>query len=239
MRRNQHIVIGSILAIGCLSPIGRSFAQCRGSIDGRVVDERGNPVAGALVSLSAHGQPISHKAVKFSRTESDGSFHATLDLEGPGSYWVLAKKEEDGHPDTRMAFYNDLEPQLVVVDCGGVVSGVVVELGPKAAHITRISVIDVDTGKAIENATITMRRSFSPVRKSPSDVLSISTSAVLMAPSPSYLGLAVPANVDITYQITAPGYAPSTEETLHLAPLRQTELTVTLRRSSSTAAQLP
>jgi len=239
MERSHLVIVGLLVAVGCLSTASRSVAQCRGSVDGKVVDDSGNPVAGALVSLSAHKQLLSHKAVKFSKTEDEGSFHATFDLAGPGSYWVLAKKEEDGHPDTRMAFYNDVYPQLVVLDCGATVSGVIVELGPKAAHITRISVYDVDTGKAIENATITMRRSSSPVRKSPSEVVSISTSTVLMSPSPSYLGLAIPANVDITYQINAPGYAPSSERSLHLAPSQQTELNVVLRRAPSSTTWSP
>jgi len=233
MRRVQLIIIGSLLTVYQL------LGQCRGSIDGKVIDEDGKPVAGALVSFEEHRLAMNHKAVEFYQTDSGGSFHAALELAGLGSYRVLAKKEEAGYPETRFAFYDDNESPLLGLECGTALSGIVVKLGPKAAHIHHITVLDADSGELIANASITLRRLSAPFRSVPLTAFSITTSTTLLPPNPNYPGLAVPANVDVSYQISAPGYIASPETTLHLAPSKGLDISVTLRRSNPTPAPPP
>jgi hypothetical protein len=190
------------------------FAQCKGGVDGTVIDELGNPMKGALVSLVEKVPFSGHRPIRTFVTDSKGAFHATIDV--AGKYLVLAKKEDQGYPETRVAFYSNLEAQELVLDCSSPRVGLVVRLGPKAGHIRQISVIDAATGKLIPNASITLRR--------------VSNENLFITTSTTYKNIAVPSDTTVTYQVTAPGYADSPKMQLHLAPSEDMDLEIRLNQ---------
>lgn len=140
-----------------------SRAECRANLSGKVIDETGKSIASALVSLSEERDTDLHKATRFFPTDVSGHFSADVDVPNAAKYWVLAKKEESGYPDTRLAFYDNREPPKVLLGCKSSVSGLVVMIGPKAAYIARISVLDGESGTAVPNASITLRRLDTPI----------------------------------------------------------------------------
>ena len=227
MRRIPAFILGGLLAAHSM------LGQCHATVEGNVVDESGAPVAGAQVSFLEHGQVFTSRAAVYYETDGKGAFHAEMNLPGAQSYWILAKKEEAGYPDTLAAFYDEHEGQLVALDCGAFRSGIIVKLGPKAAHIRHISVVDEETGKPISNASITLRRLSSPIKRLPLENMLITESADLEPLSSTYLGLAVPPDVDVSYVISASGYIASPKTVLHLKSLEVVDLEVQLRPDSS------
>ncbi|MGA2891184.1 MAG: carboxypeptidase-like regulatory domain-containing protein [Terracidiphilus sp.] len=227
MRRIPVVIFGCLLAAHSL------LGQCYATVEGNVVDESGAPVAGAQVSFLEHGKVFTSKAAVYYETNSKGTFHAEMNLAGAQSYWILAKKEEAGYPDTLAAFYNEHEGQLVALDCGAFRSSIIVTLGPKVAHIRHISVVDEETGKPITNASITLRRLSSPIKGLPLENMFITESADLEPLSSSYLGLDVPPDCDVSYVISAPGYIASQNKTLHLKSSEEVDIEVQLRPDSS------
>jgi hypothetical protein len=201
----------------------------------------GKPVVGALVSFlqKTEGRGKGKLTRRFYETDESGSFHAALDLSSPGSYWVLAKKEGSGYPETILAFYEDYEPPLVALHCGAMVSGTVVKLGSKSAYITAIQVLDAVTGNPIENASITFRRVHPPFRGVSNAEFSITTSATSMHSGPGYSGFPIPSNADISYEISAPGYKTSKPQIMHLTPSNIAEISVKLEKLSPTSLKLP
>ena len=125
------------------------------------------------------------------------------------------------------------ENPIVALDCGASRSGIVVKLGPKAAHIRHISVVDEETEKRITNASITLRRLSSPIKRLPLEGMFITESADLEPLSSTYLGLAVPPDVDVSYVISASGHIPSPKTVLHLKSSEVVDLEVQLRPDSS------
>jgi hypothetical protein len=208
------------------------LGQCYATVEGNVVDESGIPVVGALVSFLEHAQAFNSKAAVYYKTDSTGAFRAEMNLTGSQSFWVLVKKEEAGYPDTVTALYNENEGQLVVLDCGVYRSGILVKLGPKAAHIRHISVVDEETGKQISNASITLRRLSSPIKRLSLADIFLTTSANIKPLSSTYLGLAVPPDVDVSYVISAPGYTTSPKKILHLKSSEEIDIEVQLQPES-------
>ena len=214
------------------------LGQCRAEITGRVVDELGAPVSGALVSLlgEAAGGPISRH---FYKTNEDGAFDASLDLKvsgrAAGNYWVYAKKEEAGYPDNLAAFYvgADSKPPQVTLDCGSHIADVVVEVGPKSAYISRINAIDAATGTPVENPRITLRRVHAPFPGPSPEIFSLSTNAYVRDLSPGYRGIPMPSNTEISYQISASGYITSEPRTIQAAPSKSVEISVKLQKSAN------
>ena len=161
-------------------PVG----QCRAQVTGKVVDESGASVSGALVGLLPAHLPDKPIDQQFFKTNEDGAFSASLSLDAPGTapgpYWVLAKKEEAGYPDNVGTFYDDSQPpQVELLGCGASISDVVVDLGPKSAYISGVNVADAATGTTIEGALITLRRVHPPFSGPPPDVSRMSQSAHL------------------------------------------------------------
>ncbi|MGB6193254.1 MAG: carboxypeptidase-like regulatory domain-containing protein [Terracidiphilus sp.] len=230
MRIAKLALVCSLSATLCL------YAECRAHIAGRVIDETGKPVSEAQVSLFENRGGLSHKAVRYFPTDSNGTFNAEIDLTEAAQYWIIAKKEAAGYPDTTLAFYDNREPLKLTLNCHASISGVIVTLGPKAAYITRITITDKRNGEPVSNASITLRRLKSPIPELPLERFSISTSATLMKPGAGYLGLPVPSNVDVAYQISAPGFRSSLPEILHLSPLKMTTVSVSLDRSHDGSA---
>jgi hypothetical protein len=220
-----------VIILGCLLTGHSVLGQCRATVEGNTVDESGAPVAGARVTF-VENQRVYRTFYPSYETDSNGAFHAEMKLVEAQSYFVLAKKEEAGYPDTLSVFYIERDPPLVALDCGAFRAGILVRLGPKAAHIRHISVVDEATGKPITNASIKLHRLSTPIKRLPLEVFVLTTSADLEPLSSTYLGLAVPPDVDVSYVISAPGYIALPKKILHLKSSEGINIEVKMRRES-------
>jgi hypothetical protein len=218
-----------ICVFGVFVAANWSFGQCRANVSGKVVDETNLPVAGADVYLIEPRLARGNRYFGAFSTDSNGDFAASTPIDGPGSFFIYASKESAGYPSKRVVFYNEAEQPVVQLVCQAARTGIIVKLGPKAGYFQKISVLDADTGRPISDARITLRRLTSPIPRLSVSVFSISTSTALAPISGKYSGLAVPANVDVSYQISAPGYATSPETKMRLAPEEDAEISVKLQ----------
>lgn len=211
-------------------------AQCRASVHGRVIDAAGNPIPDADVSLVQVKATLGgNRYYGPFQTDSDGNFHASIAVPSGGPFFVSAKKESAGYPSTALMFYNDREPREFQLDCNVSRSGIVIELGPKAAFIQRISAVDASSGRPVPKASITLRRRTSPISRLPASAFAITTSTALLPPTSKTSGLPVPADVDLVYQISAPGYIDTPETTIRLSPEQDFAITAKLQPSSPDA----
>jgi hypothetical protein len=204
--------------------------QCEATVDGSVIDESGAPVTGAVVTFQEQKQLRGHVPVIQRETDSSGSFHFTIELAGPGKVRAMAKKEEEGYPNTLFAFYVEHEPELLDLACGSYRSGIIIQLGPKVGHIGKITVTDADTGQPIRTASIALRRVIPNIPR-------LASIDVLVMKSATVPDIDVPSGVDISYEISAPGYTTSPRKILHLRPLETIYLSEQLRPSIPAATQ--
>lgn len=181
------------LAFGALSVSMLVSAQERGQITGVVVDEVGRPLAKAMVHITEQKGFVGHRPVQAYETDEQG--HFAINRVPWGSYLVLAGKEDAGYPDTKLAFYSNLEVPTVTLSPMFPKADVRVQLGPKAGVLELSPVTDAVTGKKIESPSITLRRSQNPD-------LFITTSA-------AGARILVPSETDILLEVSAPGYKPS------------------------------
>ncbi len=219
-----------LIAYGTVIAPSLLIGQCTAVVDGKIVDELGRPLALASVHLVEMMPSLENRYFGPFETDTVGHFHVTEPVSESGKYFISAMKEDAGYPNTRLAFYNDQEPQFFTLDCNVSRSGIVLKVGPKAAFIQHIDVSDASTGKPIEGASITLRRLSSPMRTLPPSAFVITTSTALLTPKGKYSGLAVPSNVDISYQISAPGYLASPDMKLHLKPSEDINIQSKLKR---------
>jgi hypothetical protein len=203
-------------------------AQCRASVDGQIVDEHKLPLSGAEVYVVEDAKSQGARYLGPFEANANGTFHASVVISHPGSYFVSGMKEDAGYPSTRLMFFNDQEPQEFELNCDTYRSGIVLRLGPKAAYIQKILVLDLHSGRPLSNASITLQRMSSPIGKLPPSAFSITTSANLMPKPGKYSGIPVPPNVDISYKISAPGYITSPGTRLNLRPEQDIEITAKL-----------
>jgi hypothetical protein len=213
------------------------LSQCLASVDGTVVNELGMPLAGAKISLVEDKVYVYQQLPrKYFQADSNGHFTAEVSISSAGTYWVMAMKPDEGYPDNRLSFYLEREPPRVALECGQPRSGIVVRLGPKVAYVRQLTILDAQTGMPVENAGITLRRVSRPVEWTHLDALILKRA---VSGNTLDLKLAVPSEVDISYEITAPGYDTSPRSILHLNPSQDVNLEVTLQRSSQSTTQLP
>jgi hypothetical protein len=200
-------------------------AQCRTTVDGQVVDEYNLPVSDPEVFVVQDAKSQGTRYFGPFEADSNGSFHASVVISRPGMFFVSAMKEDAGYPSTGLMFYNDQEPQNFELNCDAYRSGIVLKLGPKAVYIQRIAVSDSRTGQQLSSASVTLQRLSSPIERLPRPAFSITTSANLMPQKGKYSGIPVPPNVEISYQISAPGYPTSPWTRLNLRPEQDIEIT--------------
>jgi hypothetical protein len=206
-----------VLLVACLCTTG--LAQNSGSIRGMVLDENGQPLVGAEVSATKD-EFQAHRVGRFFNTDSDGHFEVKdLPL---GIYVVLARKEDEGYPETRLAFYSNLEVSRATLTAAQPDAYVTLRMSPKAGWL-ELSVVDQATGTKLQSATVTLRRVANPN-------LYISTSATNKR-------TAVPSQVDVSVEIAAPGYREWTESSrggapyiIRLSPGETSKLSVSLTR---------
>jgi hypothetical protein len=224
MRRVLWAVVGVLLAA---QPV---MGQCRAEVSGRVITEPGKPLAGARVAILPVN-PFGGGGQGYCVTDRSGEFDRKLDLKVPGSYEVFAEKGDEGYPNGYVAFYDNYPPPLLDLRCGTKIADVTVRLGAKVAYITQIEAFDAVTGKVVKNASMTLRRVKPPFRAHPG-VFRIIAGGYLPKSRPGEGAVAIPSNVDISYEISAPGYVTSKRKVIRLAPLETMTIQVQLHRTT-------
>jgi hypothetical protein len=163
-------------------------AQTDGSITGVVVGQDGKPLAKAEVHIGDNRPFYGSRTIQFHETDADGKFvirHVPW-----GSYIVMAGKETEGYPDTKLAFYSNMDAPTVFLSQLSPVASVTVRLS-KAGILHIKSLVDEATGATVANAAVTLRRADNP--------------EFLMTVSSSLKEILVPPTT-VTLQVDAQGY---------------------------------
>ena len=123
-----------------------------GAVEGRVFDEKGQPVSDATVYAFRPDKPSAGLRSEV-RTDAMGAFF--LDSVQPGLNRICAVDEKEYYPDTNATFYDSAVPYPEVnVHEGKVVRGVIIRVGPKAGRLVA-RVVDARTGQPIERGGVT------------------------------------------------------------------------------------
>jgi len=199
-----------LLSVTAVAVSGQERRDATGVIAGRVINEAGEYVAGAEVHAISAESGLPSGYVRYVETDKDGNFK--LDHLTWGSYYVFAKKEADGYPETSWDIYSN----GVLTECGVTAANpkatVLVAIGPKAGTIVG-TIVNAATGAPVENPGIRLWRwnngtAFLDGRGD--------------WKAPEYHQL-VPANVEVGLQIHAPGfeswYCPNGATAVEAGPL--------------------
>ncbi len=128
-----------------------------GAVEGQVLDEEGQPVAGAVVEVRPSSDTVINDNLPVAYTDERGVFF--LDGLKPGEHVLYASKEDDGYPSVyEVLFIADANSlPKAKVENRQVTRGVTVRLGHKAARL-RAHVINAITDKPVEIAEVTLYR---------------------------------------------------------------------------------
>ena len=191
-----------------------------GTIEGKVIDEKGGPVGGALVNADDGQATVG--AIRYVTTDEKG--HFAIDRLKWGRHKIFAQKEKDGYPDISFAFYGNNVFEAASLAPSSPKAAVTVRIGPPCGILHLVSVTDINTGRTV-NAGVALRRASNPkmfldVSASPGTIL-------------------VPSMTDILIEVSAKGYEPWPEAKdkavaghLHLAPRQVLDLAIRLRPST-------
>lgn len=196
-----------------------------GGIEGKVVDDNGQPISGAEVLAEKSGF-LSGKIPR-ALTDKLGKF-AFKEL-SPGTYELNAKKDDDGYPISDSAFhYGRTTAKIqVTVNENQVTRNVIVKIGIKMGLLV-IHVVNAATKEPIKKSKVTLRRLDNPEFKyitGPYDA----EGANKKIPAPAS---------PFTVEVSAPGYeiwryrkegSRKQADSLQVAPGETKELTVPLR----------
>lgn len=206
----------ALLLLGCFFGAASAAQEHHyppGKIRGTVLNDRGEPVAGAKVEVWLSGKPVA-AAVPWAPTDKDGRFLVErLALE---EYVVSAVKEDEGYPDTGSSFYSKGMPvHRVALTAAAPEAETSIVFGPKAGVVTG-RVVDSATGQPLGSG-ITMWRIGD-------DRAMLGTSV-----SPDYRVL-IPSNVPVDIVFQDDGYESwRPGKPLRLAPDERIVLNVSLR----------
>jgi hypothetical protein len=188
VRLARHLSLAALLFVS-YAIVQQPTSLSSGSIDGIVVDEKGNPLPRAEVTPD-DGSPKG-SLVPYYLADAQGHFHiAGLH---PGTWMLLGRKLDDGYMDQIMgfAFLEGNYPLRVHVNAGAMTSGTILRLGPKGAFV-HIELIDAATNKPIPVLQIRMEQVSTPgnflesSKDTPADLLIPPTKVSVSISSPGY-----------------------------------------------------
>jgi hypothetical protein len=192
----RRLFVGSVVAgLLCLKTSAQISQQTEfsGVITGRVLNEKGQPVAKAEVCANP-GEIAWIGELPCGRSDSSGAF--TIHVWCPAEYVITAVKEKDDYPDTFNTFYGPPAVALprVTMKEGQTRQEVTVSLGPAYGQLTG-KIRDAETGQPIESVIMDLRHANNP--------------AIFIGRSTGYpkgrLRLPLPP-VPVIFKISAPGY---------------------------------
>ena len=166
-------------------------AKDKGTIQGRVLDEKGLPLSGAKVHAEPLNGPAREGFVRYVETNEHGQY--VIDRLAWGQYKVFALKEDSDYPNPYWSFYAQVPLLTATITRTLPVADVQVRLGPRAGILAG-SVKNAITGAPV-NASIKLLRVASPDKW-------ISTSV-----APNYRVL-LPAGTEVLLEVSAPGFKP-------------------------------
>ncbi|MGO9131032.1 MAG: carboxypeptidase-like regulatory domain-containing protein [Bryobacteraceae bacterium] len=208
----------------CVLVLGQGIPPGSGSVEGKVIDADGKPVAQANVYAEPVPTPL-RSLLNPVRSDDDGRFRLR-ELQ-PGRYTVCAMKEQEGYPRPTIRFSAVGLPSPPVVDVeGGRTTRVEVRVGPPRGRL-RIHSREVQTGRPPSGVGLKFILADDP--------------NVWMSTGPGPDGdlqLLVPP-VGFRVEASAPGYQPWRSEVL-LVPLQTVrELSIGLTPLSRNSAPAP
>jgi len=146
------------LAFVALAVSTQAWPQdAKGVITVKVVDQQGNPMRDAIVTLDPPpGRALIYASPRCKTDASGSCTRGSLELD---TYLVRVNKPTAGYPDMSFSFYSHQSKKIVVtLSPEHTDSNVVFTLGPKAAML-KLNVVDDSTGAPIDNPTIILRTS--------------------------------------------------------------------------------
>lgn len=180
-----------------------------GTITGRVVDQRGRPVAAAKVTVLPSGPGALVYLLRFVTSDRTGRFK--IDRLRFGPYYVYAGKETAGYPGTWNTIYQMRPPPKVSLTASRATASVVVRIGPRAGELEG-GIFDAATKRSLPQARFKLTTT-------PSGLLGIGLA--------SPYRLAVPSEEQVEIEISRPGYKLWTKR-LRLVPGERRRLDIYL-----------
>lgn len=166
--KRQFVFI--LIAVSILTSVGLLYALngkpqiprerlSSGAIQGRVLNEDGQAVAGATV----YAESLNFESGRMPAALTDTQGRFTIRNLRNDTYRVYAEKKEEGyaHPLSAFHFGDSVNIPLINVSDQKGISEITIFIGPKAAKITG-QLLDSSDNKPVKDAQITLRRVDNP-----------------------------------------------------------------------------
>jgi hypothetical protein len=213
MRPKQIAMMAKLIVLSAFA-----FRLTSATVEGTVVDDHQNPIAGARVKVLNLMQPTGGVTIEV-KTNRDGYFK--LDGIAPGDYQVFVRKEEMGYGDTSSALYAAGRPAAPLVKLANDSDSVKVNVDiGKPGGILTLTVLDNNTENPITTARVRLTLLSDTALW---DSNSVSERGVLTLPLPL---------VPYTIGVSAPGFIPQPIVDLHAEPGEKKNVVVKLKRAT-------
>ena len=182
-------------------PLNAQWNSAVAKVHGRVLDDQGNPVQGARISVFALDLSGSVPTPPEPYTDKEGRYKLLLPAY-PGRTRFCAVKEGDGYPDKQGLLFQSAEDDMPIVSLvPGQDLEINLRLGP-AYGILEGVVIDAESKLPVPTARITLRRKDVDAMYS-SSIKEDSTFVFALPPSPIEISVSAPGYQTWRYKTSA------------------------------------